>query len=351
MPGELRIKKGFTIGKGLVAISNIYSSTDIVPPANEESSLWTIAAIKLYASTGSGGVGPIGPIGPTGPQGPAGADGEPGDPGPPGATGPQGTTGPQGPIGPEGPAGADLLYTNETAMPEAVGGWAAGSTFNDVSVTDMLDGLLYPYQTPSFSAFSYSGITNPLEVGASTTVNPTFTWTTPSPADENILANSIAINSAGSPIATGLTNDSSQTVTLTAITKTTATTHVFSIEGTDTHADVFTRNLTIYWQWKRYYGASASITLNEAGIEGLVSSGLSSGFAGTYILPTNNYKYICYAAVLGTATSFVDSATGFAVAMETPYTVSITNANGRTTDYNVHRTTNTIASTITIVVS
>jgi hypothetical protein len=247
-------------------------------------------------------------------------------------------------------AGSGTSYTNATPMPEDVGGWEAGSTFLSVPFEDLITGLLYPYQYPAFSAFSYSGITNPLEVGAGTTVNPTFTWTTLNPT--NVSPNTIDIISAGTPVVTGLADDGSQTVTLPAVVKTSATTHTFSIEGTDTHSSVFSRNLVINWYWKRYSGTSALVgPLTESQIEALTTSALASGFAGTYSFSSGNYKYICYAAVLGTATSFVDVATGFAVAMEPVYTVSVTNAFGQTTNYNVHRTTNTIASAINIAVS
>lgn len=246
-----------------------------------------------------------------------------------------------------------VIYTNATAMPEDVGGWEAGSTFVDLPFEDLITGLLYPYQYPSFSAFSYSGITNPLEVGAGTTVNPTFTWTTPSPADANIVTNSLEIKSAGASVVSGLADDGSQAVTLPAVTKSTATTHTFSIEGTNTKTQVFTRDLVISWQWRIYYGESASTSLNEAGIEGLRVNALTAGFAGTYSFAadTGKYKYLCYAAALGTASSFKDASTGLDVAMEAAATVTVTNTNGVATSYNVHRTTNLIGSAIDIVVS
>jgi hypothetical protein len=246
-------------------------------------------------------------------------------------------------------SGSGTSYTNLTPMPEDVGGWEATSTFAAVPFEDLITGLLYPYQYPSFTAFSYSGISNPLEVGAGTTVNPTFTWATLNPL--NVAVNTIDILSAGTPVVTGLANDGTQLVTLASVVKTAATSHTFSIEGTDTHTNVFSRDLVVNWYWRRFSGTSALASLTETQVEALTTSALAAGFAGIYVFGANDYKYICYAAVLGTATSFIDSATGFAVAMEVPATVSVTNSFGQTTNYNVHRTTNTIASAITIVVS
>lgn len=345
MSGELRIKKGFTVGRSPVAISHIYNVDGIVPAEEEDTSLWTIAAIKLYATTSSGGIGPIGPAGPAGADG---TDGQTGDSGPPGPTG---ATGPQGPIGPAGADGEGTSYTNETEMPEAVGGWPAGSTFNEATISEVLDGLLYPYQAPAFSAFAMSGQSTPIEVGSSLITNPTFTWTTTNPT--NITASSLSILNitGGTTLASSLADDSSEAVTLAAVTKTSATNHTFRITGTNTQSGSFSKDATYTWQWKRYYGTSASTSLNEAAIEALTSSGLSSGFAGNYTFLAGDYKYICYAAVLGTASSFKDSSTLLDIAMESPVTVSVTNTYGIATNYNVHRTTNAIGSTITIVVA
>ena len=54
---------------------------------------------------------------------------------------------------------------------------------------------------------------------------------------------------------------------------------------------------------------------------------------------------------MGTATTFKDSTTNLDVPMEAVYTVSVTNAYGITTNYNVHRTTNILGSTINIIIS
>jgi hypothetical protein len=54
---------------------------------------------------------------------------------------------------------------------------------------------------------------------------------------------------------------------------------------------------------------------------------------------------------MGLRTTFTDQLTKLNVAMETPYTVSVTNAYGVNTDYYVHRTTNILGSSIVIEVS
>ena len=126
------------------------------------------------------------------PQNTAGADGEPGRPGEQGIQGEKGDTGEQGPQGPQGesgqngqdgqdgytpvkgtdywteadrqeivdevlasmPAAEQLVYTNTTPTVNAHGGIAAGTTFDNVPITDMLTKILYPWVAPSVSASS-----------------------------------------------------------------------------------------------------------------------------------------------------------------------------------------------------
>jgi hypothetical protein len=246
-------------------------------------------------------------------------------------------------------------YTNATPMPEDVGGWPAGTTFAGVALDAMLDGLLYPYQTPAFSAFAMAGQSTPIEVGAATLLNPTFTWTTINPT--NVAPNTIDLLdvTGGVTILSGLADDGSEAVMLARITKNTAFDYVFRVVGEDTNGLQFSREATYTWQWRRFYGESASAALNEAGVEGLRANALAAGFAGTYVFVEDElkYKYIAYAAALGLATSFKDSATLLDIPMEAAETVSIANAYGEPTrtNYNVHRTTNLIGGAINIVVT
>jgi hypothetical protein len=245
-------------------------------------------------------------------------------------------------------------YTNATPMPEDVGGWEAGTTFAGKTVTEMFTGLLYPYQYPAFSAFAIAAQATPLEVGAAIATNRTFTWTTTNPT--NVAPNSIALYdvTGAATIATGLADDGSQATAYPAvpIMKTSATTNVFRVTGTDTLTNVFQRDYTVAWQWTQYYGESVDAgPLAESDIEALRASALAPGFAGTYAFVGGGYKYLAYAAVLGTAATFKDASTGLDVPFEALYTVSVTNANGQTTNYNVHRSTNIIGAAIDIVVS
>lgn len=242
-------------------------------------------------------------------------------------------------------------YTNATPVPTTLGGIEAGSTFDHQTLQQMFDALLYPYQAPAFTAFTISGQTTPLEVGDSIAANRTFTWSTSN--SSNVTANSIDILdvTGSATIISGTANDGTQATTYGAVTKNTATTNQFKIQGVNSQSTTFSRTYTVTWEWKVYYGESTTTPLAEADIEGLRVGGLQNGFAATYAYSTTGYKYLCYPAVLGTATTFTDTGTNLNVPFQTVYTVSVTNTFGVTTTYNVHRSTNIINAAINILVA
>lgn len=242
-------------------------------------------------------------------------------------------------------------YTNTTPTTASLGGIPIGSTFASQTMPQMFDALLYPYQNPTFTSFSISGQTTPLEVGASILANRTFVWGTSNSG--NINPNSIEIRDVTGAVdlATGLANDGSEAITMSAITRNSAGSQQFRIRGTNTHSAIFEVFYSVAWQWRRYYGEDALTVLDQTGIKNLRINGLASGFAGTYAFAAGGYKYLSYPAVLGTATTFKDTGTNLDVPFEPAYLVSVTNALGVNTNYNVHRTTNIIGSAINIAVS
>ena len=318
-----------------------------------------IGSVGPTGSTGvlgpTGTTGAEGPTGPQGIQGPTGATGigEVGPTGPSGVgvVGPTGDTGSQGTPGPTGATGSSGsdVYNNASPTPSTLGGIPSGSTFSSQTMTQMWDALLYPYQAPAFTSFSISGQSTPIEVGATVAANPTFNWIETNIG--NVNPSTTVIRNVSTIIANNVSNTSPYAATDGAVTKTTATTNTWSIEQTNTHSQTFSRNFTVTWQWRVYYGESVNTPLSEAQIEALRVGNLQSGFAGTYSFQAGGYKYICYPSSMGTASTFKDTGTNLDVPFETVYTVSVTNANSVTTNYNVHRTTNIIGSAINIQVS
>jgi hypothetical protein len=248
---------------------------------------------------------------------------------------------------------ASQVLTNPTPTPTTIGGIVAGTTFNSLPVETVLQNLLYPYQVPAFTSFGISGQATPLEVGASVVGGVrSFAWTTSN--STNIGANTISIidvTNSNAILTSNAANTGSASLTLTAVTKIIATTHQWKIQATNTQSNTLSSTYTVTWQWRRFYGESVNVTLTALDVQALRISALSSTFAGTYPFSAGGYKYIAYPTTFGTATSFKDQSTNLDVPFQPIQIISITNANGIATNYNVHRTTNILGSAINIVVA
>jgi hypothetical protein len=208
------------------------------------------------------------------------------------------------------------------------------------------------YDSPFFQSFGIAGQVTPLEVGDSIAANPTFNWSTVYPG--NVKPNTINIDDVTAPavIGTTLPDTGSFVSVYGAITKTAAGNNQFRIEGENSLGGIFYRMYLVAWQWRLFYGEDVNAgPLLEAQVEALRVNNLKANFPGAYTFLTGGYKYFCYPASMGLATSFNDQGTGFPVAMQAPYVVSLTNAFGQTTNYNVHRTFNVLGGGLTILVS
>ena len=248
----------------------------------------------------------------------------------------------------------DITYSNATPMPEDVGGAEEGSTFDEQTMSEMFNTILYPYQYPSFTSFSIQSQTQVLEVGNSIPADGTFIWGTNN--DDNINDDSISIideDAVGGEVVidSGLSNTGSVAVTYPAIIKTEIATHTFRIEGINSQSGTFDRSYTYHWRWKMFYGESSLTTLAEGGVESLRASRLDTGFAYTYAYDGGGYKYIAYPQAWGKATTFTDASTMLSAPFEDAYTVTITNTFGQSTDYWVHRSTNILTGAVDIIVS
>ena len=247
--------------------------------------------------------------------------------------------------------GGTETYTNLTPTAVSIGGIPAGSTFDNMTMQEMWDALLYPYQTPIFSSFT-SSMSTPIEVGGTIPAGSvTFLWNTTN--SSNIAANSIKIDdiTAGNTLASGLANTGTTAISISAITNVMATSHQWKITATNTKGAFLSRTLNVYWQWKIYYGESALTDLTETDVEALRVGTLAANVSGNYSFNAGEYKWICYPTSFGLKTTFKDASTNFDVAMQPALTKSITNSQGVATNYYCHRTVNKLGGSITIAIS
>jgi hypothetical protein len=232
-----------------------------------------------------------------------------------------------------------------------------------------LNGILNPYQAPGFTAFAITGQSTTLEVGASISSGAkTFTWSTSNGG--NVQANSISIvdTTLSATLASGLANDGTESLSISAITDSAPQTHVWTVSGTNTESGGFSRTFTVSWLWKAYAGTSASATLDASGIQALADfASLTSTPLRTYSLSVGGYKYVAFPDSFATPSLWKDPATGFNVPLATvidnaAYShtdsagnqyaiVSVTNANSVTTNFRVYRSQNTLGGSLSLQVS
>lgn len=258
------------------------------------------------------------------------------------------------------------FFSNPDPTTIPVGGIPAGTTFpGQYNVQHMFNLLLYPFQTPTFSSFLIQGQDTIVEVGDSISGIKTFNWATTQSMNVEVNSLSIIDTTNSTTLGSSLENDGTEDLDLGAtIQKTSPSSHVWTISGTDTQSGSFSRNFTIEWRWRMFYGTSTNTSLSAAQIQGLANSNLSTSIAGNYNLAAGGYKYFCVPNSFGNINTIVDGLTGFNVAMADAsdgYTntaggfnfqiVSVTNPNGQTTDYRVYRTKNTLGSAINIIIS
>ena len=255
-------------------------------------------------------------------------------------------------VTPIGELSPTVEYTNLSPTPDTLGGIPAGSTFASQTMTQMWNALLYPYQYPAFSGFSISTQTNPLEVGQFNLTNPTFTWTLANPGNVDPSSVNIHDLTASITLATGISNTPPHNVTYASFTKTIATSEHYQISAENTQSTEFYGDYFINWEWRVYYGDSASTALSSSDVVAL-GGNLQAGFAGTYAFPAaaSEYKIFTCPTSMGTPSSFVDTGTGFAVPFNAPYVVAVTNAYGVTTNYNVFQSTYQLGGALNIAIS
>jgi hypothetical protein len=264
------------------------------------------------------------------------------------------------------PSSSPITYTNLNPVPTTIGGIAAGMTFSNSTMKEMWDMLLYPYQVPNFTSFTFNFTGgNPREVGNpinSSSYN--FTWNTTFGA--NIKPNTINIKDVtnNQNLLSNGANDGLESISIGEINKTIPGTHQWSISATRTNNTNMSSTLTVTWLWRRYFGTSILTELDENNIESLSDNNLSSSGAGAYNFVTGGYKYFSWPVTFTAPSLFRDFSTNLAVAMAgvgEEYNipvggyfakqVSVTNQYGQSIDYYVFRTLNILGGSITIVVT
>lgn len=155
--------------------------------------------------------------------------------------------------------GTQAVWTNTALTTEKVGGVNAGSSLVGQTAIQILETMLYAYQSVSLTAFNISGLSSPVEIG-STIGGGLFSASWGATNSSNINPNGMSINYSGNlgsgAIDSGFNySPTTRTVTLPPFTTNsinntiTFTLTADQIQGTDP-----TRSTSVQWRSKIYYG-------------------------------------------------------------------------------------------------
>lgn len=173
--------------------------------------------------------------------------------------------------------GGSLYNNSNESTATNLEGFPVGTTFENKTIKEMLDTLLYPYQLPSFETFTIN--VNPtIEVGTSIPLSKFFTWSTN--YSENVEDNSIRISYLIDDtiyvypdfLEDGFANDGSETIVGDEdplIVSIVPGNQTFSISGSNTNGGTFTKDVIINWKYKIFYGVTDSAPIDSESIREL----------------------------------------------------------------------------------
>ena len=268
-----------------------------------------------------------------------------------------------------------ITYTNANAMPASVGGWDANSIFSAVPLQDLLTGLLYPYQAPTFNnTLDIDGSDAPIyESGQTFTSAPTIIASVSNysnvanpPVNYTIYTSLTGATASGGNIASVGTAFAAL-VGLSGVVSNTSNSYtaILGISGTNSKNAIFSDTVTLTWRKRGFALRSlqTSITGGNLGTATATKSGLYANAKGIDQVDfpadsTNKYLYFAFPTSFGTATSasnspfrFKNVATGGDV---TPSFISVTgtftytNPYGATATYRYYRLDNEAQGAIAI---
>ncbi len=158
-----------------------------------------------------------------------------------------------------GGGGEETVWTNTTPTTETVGGVTAGSNLVGQNAIQILESMLYKYQSVGFTSFVIGGLSNLYEIGQTAGAG-IFATSWQASNSGNINTNGISISYSGSlgsgNLVSGLNyNQSPYSLTLPSFTSNTINSTVtFTITADQQQGSDATRTSQIQWRSKIYYG-------------------------------------------------------------------------------------------------
>ena len=241
---------------------------------------------------------------------------------------------------------SNINYDNDSPMPEKIGGYEAGTTFDNVTLVDLITGLLYPYQYPQFTTFTTT-LKKQFKLGEGSGTSMEVTWATSN--ESNIKPDSIEIKVDGSAkLNTTTTNSGTETLTITEMLLTDPGTKQATAKLVNTKGTEATANITFSWVNTFYYGNSTKETLTAEEIKALTSVD-ANNISKEITIDGSGYKFIAIPKAWGLK-EFNDKDSGLGISLQNPVTeTNIENDFAVAQDYYVFRTNQFINGSLTFV--
>lgn len=244
---------------------------------------------------------------------------------------------------------SEVLYTNTTPTVSAHGGIAAGSTFDEVPITDMLTKILYPWVAPvvtaKVAAPSNGGTFEKGNTQTVTSIQVTVTKKSAKITKVEIFDGSTSLGSKTGTELDTLNNSGSATLTFT-VNRAVSTNKSFQAKVTDADNKVTTANTGAFTFVYPYYQGvvAADATINEATVKGLTKIIQSKGTKAVTYNATNQRMVFATVASNGVIRTITDP-NGFNVTDTfTRTSLQITGLDGTAQSYYVYTSAPTTVS-------
>ena len=246
---------------------------------------------------------------------------------------------------------SDLLYSNATPVVSAHGGVAAGETFDEVPVTDMLTKILYPWVAPVVTAAvvtpSNGGVFEKGNTQTVTSVNVTVTKKSANITKVELYNGSTVIGTkSGSDLSAVNSSSTAQTLSFTGLNVSVSANQNLTAKVTDADGKVTSANTgTFSFVYPYYYGVIASgATADAATVKALTKVVQAKG-SKALNFTASNQKMVFAAPAANGAIKTITDPNGFNVTDTfTSSTVSITGLDGTAQSYYVYTSDATTVS-------
>lgn len=233
------------------------------------------------------------------------------------------------------------LYTNTTPTVQAHGGVAAGTTFNNMPITDVLNKILYPWVAPVVSAKVVSpangGVFEKGNTQNVTSISVTVTKKSTNITKVEIFDGSVSLGSKTGTALSALNSSGSATLTFTVDVDVTAN-KSFQAKVTDADSKVTTANTgTFTFVYPYYQGViGASATANEAAVKALTKVVQTKGTKSFNYTASNQKMVFATPASNGVIKTITDPNNFNVTDTFTQSTVQITGLDGTKQNYYVY---------------